>query len=249
MRRLHGKVAIVTGGASGIGEFTVREMVKEGASVIIADFNAELGHQLMDELNLKEYKTIFVKTDVTKEQEVDSLVRRAVNEFGKLDIMVSNAGIGKNGPTEEVTLEEWHKVLSVNLDGVFLSAKYAVKAMKENGGGTIINVASILGHVGTPQVLSYTSSKGAVVNMTRALAVEYAKNNIRVNAVCPGYIHTPLLKKNLTEEALKQLVNLHPIGRLGESQEVAKSIVFLASEDASFITGTSLMVDGGYTAQ
>ncbi|WP_209123286.1 SDR family NAD(P)-dependent oxidoreductase [Alkalihalobacillus sp. BA299] len=249
MTKLSGKVAIVTGGASGIGEFTVREMVKEGASVVFADLNEDLGYKLMDKLNSNGKKVIFEKTDVTKEKEVEALVKRAVSEFEKLDIMVSNAGIGKIGPSEEESLEEWHKVLAVNLDGVFLSAKYAVKVMKNNGGGNIINVASILGHVGTPAVLSYTSSKGAVVNMTRALALEYAKDNIRVNAICPGYIYTPALRDSLSGEEIRQLVDLHPIGRLGEVQEVAKSIVFLASDDASFITGTSLMVDGGYTAQ
>ena len=139
-------------------------------------------------------------------------------------------------------------MLSINLDGVFLAAKHAIKAMQKNGGGSIVNTASILGHVGQAQTAPYTASKGAVVNLTRTLAVEYVKDNIRVNAVCPGYIETPLL--NQLDEAMKNhLISLHPIGRLGKPEEIAKAVVFLASDDASFVTGSNLLVDGGYTAQ
>lgn len=249
MGKLKGKVAIVTGGASGIGEYTVRELVKESALVVFADLNDELASSLVSELNTESKRVVYQRANVSKEEDVEALVQRAVEEFGKLDIIVNNAGIGSTGAAEEVSLEDWHKVLSVNLDGVFLSSKHAIKAMKKNGSGSIINIASILGHVGFSGSIAYTSSKGAVVNLTRALAVEYAKENIRVNAVCPGFILTPLVKQHLSEEALKHLEGLHPLGRLGTSEEIAKAVAFLASDDASFITGSSLMVDGGYTAQ
>jgi NAD(P)-dependent dehydrogenase (short-subunit alcohol dehydrogenase family) len=248
MGKLTGKVAIVTGGASGIGEYTVREMVKEGAKVVIADINDVLGGNLSEELNRSGKKTVYQRVDVSNEEEVEKMVIRAVNEFGKLDILFNNAGIGGGGLSHEIELEEWHKILAVNLDGVFLCAKHALIAMRKNGQGSIVNTASIMGHVGREHALAYISSKGAVVSMTRALALEYAKENIRVNAVCPGYILTPLLQ-SAGEEIVIQLADAQPMGRIGKPEEVAKAVVFLASDDASFITGTSLMVDGGYTAQ
>ncbi|MFD0824913.1 SDR family NAD(P)-dependent oxidoreductase [Neobacillus sp. M.A.Huq-85] len=246
--KLAGKVAVVTGGASGIGEFTVREMVEEGARVVIADLNDDLGSKLVQELNQEERQVAYIHVDVTKEDQVENMIEFAVSEFGKLDILFNNAGIGSLSPSAELPFEEWRKVLSINLDGVFLAAKHAIKAMQKNGGGSIVNTASILGHVGQAQTAPYTASKGAVVNLTRTLAVEYAKENIRVNAVCPGYIETPLL--NQLDEAMKNhLISLHPIGRLGKPEEIAKAVVFLASDDASFVTGSNLLVDGGYTAQ
>lgn len=246
--KLNGKVAIVTGGASGIGEFTVREMVKEGAKVVIADLNDVLGNQLAQELNQGEKMATYVHVDVTNEDQVQLMVETAISQFGKLDILFNNAGIGSISPSADLSFEDWRKVLSVNLDGVFLVAKHAIKAMLKNGGGSIINTASILGHVGQAQTASYSAAKGGVVNLTRTLALEYAKNNIRVNAICPGYIETPLLSQ-LDEEMKNYLISLHPLGRLGKPEEVAKAVVFLASDDASFITGTNLFVDGGYTAQ
>ncbi|MBI0577166.1 glucose 1-dehydrogenase [Neobacillus cucumis] len=246
--KLAGKVAVVTGGASGIGEFTVREMVEEGAKVVIADLNDDLGSKLVQELNQEERQVAYIHVDVTKEDQVENMIEFAVSKFGKLDILFNNAGIGSLSPSAELPFEEWRKVLSVNLDGVFLAAKHAIKAMQKNGGGSIVNTASILGHVGQAQTAPYTASKGAVVNLTRTLAVEYAKDNIRVNAVCPGYIETPLL--NQLDEAMKNhLISLHPIGRLGKPEEIAKAVVFLSSDDASFVTGSNLLVDGGYTAQ
>ncbi|WP_216827364.1 SDR family NAD(P)-dependent oxidoreductase [Alkalihalobacterium elongatum] len=249
MNRLTGKVAIVTGGSSGIGEYTVREMVNEGASVVIADINDELGNTLAKELTNDETKVVYHHVDVTNEDHVAAVVKRAVDEFGKLDIMFCNAGIGSMGKSHELSMEDWNRTISINLDGVFLSAKHAIRAMKENGGGgSIINTASILGHVGQASTAAYNAAKGGVVNLTRGLAVEYAKNNIRVNSVCPGYIDTPML--NQVDDAMKKhLISLHPLGRLGKPEEIAKAVVFLASDDASFITGENLMVDGGYTAQ
>lgn len=246
--KLNGKVAIVTGGASGIGEFTVREMVKEGAKVVIADVNDTLGNQLVQELNQGEIVAAYVHVDVTKEDQVQQMVEFALSQFGKLDILFNNAGIGSMSPSADLPFEDWRKVLSVNLDGVFLVAKHSIRAMLKNGGGSIVNTASILGHVGQAQTASYSAAKGGVVNLTRTLALEYAKDNIRVNAICPGYIETPLLSQ-LDEDMKKYLISLHPLGRLGKPEEIAKAVLFLASDDASFITGANLLVDGGYTAQ
>lgn len=243
--RLQDKVAIVTGGASGIGEFTVREMLKQGAKVVIADFNDAGGQKLADELG---ENVSFIHVDVSNEEQVEAMVKHSVDTFGKVDILFSNAGIGSTGSTHELSLEDWNKTISVNLSGVFLCAKYALKEMVKQGSGSIVNCASILGHVGQAATASYTAAKGGVVNMTRALSVEYASQGIRVNAVCPGYINTPLLDQ-LDDATRKHLVSLHPLGRLGESHEVANAVVFLASDEASFVTGANLLVDGGYTAQ
>jgi len=243
--KLKGKVAVITGGASGIGEFTARAMVNEGAKVVIADMNDELGFKLVKELN---ENAIYVHVNVTNEADTEKMIATAVSTYGKIDILVNNAGIGSLSPTADQSLEDWRKLLAVNLDGVFLAAKHAIKAMQKSGGGSIVNIASILGHVGQAQTAAYAASKGGVVNFTRAIAVEYAKENIRVNAVCPGYINTPLLDQ-LDENMKNHLISLHPIGRLGKSEEVAKAILFLASDDASFVTGANLLVDGGYTAQ
>jgi NAD(P)-dependent dehydrogenase (short-subunit alcohol dehydrogenase family) len=242
------RVAIVTGGASGIGEFTVREMVKEGARVIIADLNDAEGIALAQELNQEKQNVIYSHVDVTNELAVEHMVNLAVSEFGSLDILFNNAGVGTAYPTTDLPLEDWRKVLSINLDGVFLASKHAIRMMKKSGGGSIVNNASILGHVGQKHSAAYSASKGAVINLTKALAIEFAMENIRVNAVCPGYIDTPFIS-HFDEKKKDQLVSLHPLGRLGKPEEIAKAVIFLSSDDASFITGTSLLVDGGYTAQ
>lgn len=246
--RLKDKIAIVTGGASGIGEFTVREMVKEGAKVVIADLNDELGNKLAEQLNREQKQVVYTHIDVTIETQVKQMIDLAVSEFGKVDILFNNAGIGGSAPTSDLALEEWRKFIAINLDSVFITAKHAIIAMIKSGGGSIVNNASILGYVGKAQSAAYSASKGAVVNLTKALALEYALENIRVNAVCPGYIDTPLIA-HFDEEKKNEIISLHPIGRLGKPEEIAKAVTFLVSDDASFITGTSLMVDGGYTAR
>ena len=245
--KLKGKVAIVTGGSSGIGKATVKDMVAEGAKVIIADINDEEGKELAEKLNQKEKRTVYCHVDVTSEEDTEKMVKMAEEEFGRLDILFCNAGIGDMAVTEKLEKSVWQKVIDVNLTGVFLCIKAAIPVMKKTGSGSIVNCASILGHVGQAQSASYTASKGGVVNMTRSLAAEYAGQDIRVNAVCPGYIKTPILD-DLDEEMLENLIAKHPIGRLGEPEEVAKATTFLASDDASFITGENLLVDGGYTA-
>lgn len=245
--KLAGKVAVVTGGASGIGLATVKEFVKEGAKVVLSDYS-DAGQERAREIGGPE-QVRFFKCDVSKEAEVKELFEKTKEWFGPVDIVFANAGIGDIAPAHELSLENWQRLIDINLTGVFLTDKYAIQQMLEAGkGGSIINNASILGHVGQDSVTSYTAAKGGVVNLTRTLGITYANKGIRVNCVCPGYIETPLLN-DLDPELKKQLIGLHPIGRLGKDVEVARPVVFLASDDASFITGASLLVDGGYTAQ
>lgn len=247
--KLLSKVAIVTGGASGIGEATVRRFVAEGATVVLTDVSSR-GGDLADELARDGHVVRFAKVDVTREDEVREMIAEVVSEFGRLDIMVANAGIAQPPvPVESLTSDAWHQMLDVNLTGVFFSNKHAIAQMKRQGsGGAVVNVASILGHVGRPGATAYNAAKGGVVNLTRSLGVACAKEQIRVNAVCPGYIETPLIA-GASAEGLAQITSLHPIGRLGRPEEIAAAVTFLASEDASFMAGASLMVDGGYTAQ
>ncbi|WP_409341926.1 SDR family NAD(P)-dependent oxidoreductase [Paenibacillus sp. MBLB4367] len=246
--RFKDKVAIVTGGASGIGEVTVRLFAAEGAKVVIADF-AERGKELSDRLNAEGGDTLFVKTDVTKEDEVKAMIEGTAAKYGKVDILFANAGIAKDAPAHELSFEAWQRTIDINLTGVFLCDKYAIEQMLKQGtGGAIVNCGSIHSHVGKAGVTAYSSAKGGVKLLTQTLGITYAKSGIRVNAVCPGYIDTPLIAGR-NEAINEHLIGLHPMGRLGRPEEVAKTVLFLASDDASFVTGASLLVDGGYTAQ
>ncbi|WP_195575938.1 SDR family NAD(P)-dependent oxidoreductase [Paenibacillus sp. 1001270B_150601_E10] len=246
--RLEGKTAIVTGGASGIGAATVELFVKEGANVVIADMS-DHGQALSDKLNNEGYRTIFVKTNVTVETEVQQLIQKTVEAFGKLDIMFANAGIAKDAPAHQLTLDNWNRTIDINLTGVFLCDKYAIEQMMAQGTrGAIVNTGSIHSIAGKGSVTAYAASKGGVKLLTQTLGIDYAKEGIRVNAVCPGYIDTPLIAA-ASPEHKQSLINLHPMGRLGRPEEVAKAVLFLASDDASFVTGTTLLVDGGYTAE
>lgn len=247
MTSLQQKVAIVTGGASGIGLATVEAFVDKGAKVVIADFNEAGGKTVEQKLKDKGADVLFLKVNAADEKSVETLVSETVGKYGKVDIMVNNAGVGVLAATHELTYEDYRKVISVNQDGVFFGSKYAIREMLKSGGGSIVNTASILGHVGEAGAFAYNASKGAVVMMTRSLALEYAKQNIRVNAVCPGYIETGMVNKKALGDFYDGLVARHPIGRLGTAEEVAHAIVFLCEND--FVTGTSLFVDGGYTAQ
>lgn len=245
--RFDGKVAIVTGGASGIGEATVRAFVREGANVVIADYS-EHGQQLASELTSGTERAIFVKTDVTDTKAVQALIAKTVETYGRLDIMFANAGIAADGPIDELDETAWQKTIDINLTGVYLCDKYAIDQMRSQGGGVIVNCGSIHSHVGKSGVTAYAAAKGGVKLLTQTLAIDYGAQNIRVNAVCPGYIDTPLLK-DIPDDKKQALVALHPIGRLGRAEEVASVVLFLASDESSFVTGASILVDGGYTAQ
>lgn len=247
--RFNKKVAIVTGGASGIGLATAEILARDGASVIIADSSLQ-GEQVAAAMTEQGLQVKFVKVDVRYEDDVVNMVKFAMDSWGRLDILVANAGITGRGTAEQVSLTDWEHVIKVNMTGVFLCGKHAVSAMRASGGGSIVNIASIMGLVGKETVLPYSASKAGVVNLTRAMALDYAKENIRVNAVCPGFINTPIIQDRVQDpQMLNHLISLHPLGRLGTAEEVARAIAFLASEEASFITGAILTVDGGYTAK
>ncbi|MCF7645612.1 SDR family oxidoreductase [Bacillus subtilis] len=243
--RFKDKVVIVTGGASGIGEASVRAFAREGAKVVIADF-ADHGQALADELGAD--KALFIKTDVTNSEAVQAMITQTVTKFGHLDVMFANAGIAADGPIDELEESAWQRTIDINLGGVYLCDKYAIQQFLKQSGGVIVNCGSIHSHVGKRGVTAYAAAKGGVKLLTQTLGIEYGAKGIRVNAVCPGYIDTPLLS-HIPDDAKEKLVALHPMGRLGRSEEVANAVLFLASDEASFVTGSSLMVDGGYTAQ
>lgn len=246
--QLAGKVAIVTGGASGIGLATVKALLDKGAHVVIADINVEGGEAAAKELQNNETEVAFVEFDASQEDSAANLVAETVKRFGQLDIMVNNAGVRSTAETHELSFEDYRKVIAVNQDGVFFGSKHAIREMLKTGGGAIVNTASILGSVGEANAFAVTASKGAVNLMTKSLALKYADKNIRVNAVSPGYIETGMSNRNtLNPELYAKAVAKHPIGRLGQPEEVAHAIIFLCENE--FVTGSTVMVDGGYTAQ
>lgn len=245
MGKLQDKVAVITGGVSGIGAATARLFAQEGAKLVLVDFNEEKGNAFVDELKSEGYEVVFVKADVTSEEDVKNIYNVVLDTFGKVDILFNNAGIGAVKPTEELTYAEWRRTVEVDLDGVFLVAQGAIKEFLKSGGGVIVNTASMYGWVGAPGSAAYNAAKAGVINFTRSIGLEYATRNIRVNALCPGFIDTPILGETDREF----LTNATPMKRLGKAEEIAKAVLFLASDDSSFMTGNSLVVDGGYTAQ
>jgi len=244
------KVAIVTGGASGIGRATAELIAREGGRVLIADMSPK-GEEAVTCMVSQGLEVAYQQVDVSQEEEVAAMVRAAVDRWNRLDIMVANAGIGGRGVADATSLADWERVIGVNLTGVFLCIKHAVPAMRAVGCGAIITTASVMGLVGTPGALPYTSTKGALINLTRSAALDHARDGIRVNAVCPGHLRDPTSVGGAGARAAgtQDLLSRYPLGRLGLPEDVAKAIAFLASEDAAFITGTALVVDGGYTAQ
>jgi NAD(P)-dependent dehydrogenase (short-subunit alcohol dehydrogenase family) len=245
MGKLQNKVALITGGASGIGAATARLFASEGAKLVLVDLNEEKGKEVEAELKANNAEAIFVKTNITKEEEVTALFKQAAETFGKIDIVFNNAGIGRVHPTHDLDYAEWRNTVNVDLDGVFLVAREALRSMLVNGSGSIVNTASMYGWVGSPGSAAYNAAKGGVVNLTRSLALEYAEKNIRINALCPGFIDTPIIP----EDDKVALSTMTPMKRLGKAEEMAKAVLFLASDDSSYMTGNSLIVDGGYTAQ
>ena len=246
---LKNKIALVTGAGSGIGEAVSRLFSKNGATVVLADMDMDGAGRVLALIEKEGGKGLVVKTDVSKPAECEGLVNEAVRKFGRLDIAVNNAGIG--GPAAlmgDYPIEGWDKVIAINLSGVFYGMRYQIPAMLKNGGGAIVNMASILGKVGFPMSIAYVAAKHGVVGLTENAALEYATQGIRVNTVGPGFIKTPLLDKNLTAEQMTGIAAMHPMLRLGTAQEVAELVLWLASDKASFVTGSYYNVDGGYLA-
>ncbi|MDH4222752.1 MAG: glucose 1-dehydrogenase [candidate division Zixibacteria bacterium] len=255
MGRVEGKVAIVTGGALGIGQTTCLFLAKEGAKVAVTDILDKEGQQVTDKIKGFGGLAKFWHLDVSKEEEVKKVFTDINKTFGKINILVNNAGIsGVSKPTDEITEEEWDRVMAINVKGVFFCTKQVIPYMRKTGDGSIINLSSIYGIVSAPDVPPYHASKGAVRIMTKTDAFLYAKDNIRVNSVHPGFIWTPMLENFLrsqgdVEAGRRMLDSLQPIGHIGETEDIANGILYLASDESKFVTGSELVIDGGYTAK
>jgi len=251
MGKLEGKVAIVTGAASGIGRASALLFAEEGARVVVADWDAAKGEEVAREVKGKGGEAKFVKVDVSRAEDVQVMVNAAVGSYGRLDVLFNNAGVeGEQAPTADCTLENFDRVIAINLRGVFLGMKYGIAAMLKTGGGSIINNASVAGLVGFTGIPAYSASKGGVIQLTKTAALEYAKEHVRVNAICPGVIWTPMVERftSAGEEVRRALEAMEPVGRFGTAEEVARLALFLASEDSSFCTGAPFVVDGGFVA-
>lgn len=250
--RLLNKVALITGGSGGIGRETALLFAREGAAVVVADVNDTAGQETAQMILDQGGKAVYIRADVAKAADCENMVAVAEQTFGQLNIVFNNAGIMHSDDDNAVTTEEsvWDLTMNINVKGVFFGCKYAIPALKRAGGGSIINTASFVALLGaaTPQI-AYTASKGAVLSMSRELAVIHARENIRVNALCPGPLRTELLMKFLSTEEKKQRRLVHiPMGRFGEAKEMAYAALFLASDESSYVTGTDFLVDGGITA-
>ena len=240
----NGKVAVITGGASGIGLATARKLLSEGAKVVLVDWNEDVS-EIAKTLN---NDALGIRCDVSSDTDVQKSVNDIMEKFGHIDFLVANAGIG-GGPNKahEVSVDEWNKVIGVNQTGIFLMNKYVISEMLKNGGGAIVNTSSMYGLVGTTMSFAYSASKGAINQMTRSRALTYARDNIRVNAVAPGYVDTPILAE-VPKDMKDAMANQLPVGRLGKDTEIANLICYLLSDDATFITGAIVPIDGGFTA-
>jgi NAD(P)-dependent dehydrogenase (short-subunit alcohol dehydrogenase family) len=249
--RLEGKIALISGGARGMGAVEARLFAKEGAKVLIGDVLEDEGRKLEAEINATGGEALFVRLDVTREADWQHAVEAGVHRFGKLDVLVNNAGISGHGRVEDTAVEAWDRVMEVNAKGVFLGTKVAIPAMRKAGGGSIINISSQLGLVGTdhssPQ---YQASKGAVRLLTKATAIQYAKEGIRANSVHPGPIVTPMTEAARADPARYQMMlSRIPLGSYGQPEDVAYGVLYLASEESRWVTGSELVIDGGWTAQ
>ena len=248
--RVAGKVALISGGAGGIGAATAKLLAKEGAAVVIGDILEDEGKATEAQIAESGGKALFVRLDVTSEESWRNAVQIAAASFGKLDILVNNAGVSYRAGVEETTSEAWDKVMEVNVKGVFLGTKAAIPEMRKAGGGSIINISSIYGLVGSATSSAYHASKGAVRIFNKSTAIQYASENIRANSVHPGFIDTPMTRAhhdnpNIHEERVAKM----PLGRMGQPEDIAAGILYLASDESSFVTGAELVIDGGMTSQ
>ncbi len=250
MNRLEGRVALVTGAASGIGKATAKRLAEEGAAVLVTDIAVEAGEATVAELREAGARASFAKHDVTSEADWQAVVAKAVEELGSLDILVNNAGMGDIKPIEETTVDDWQRTVDIDQLGVFLGMKTAAEALKKSGHGSVINVSSIFGTSGGFGVSpAYHAAKGAVRTLTKNVALHWATEGVRVNSIHPGFIATPILEQSRNTPIWDGMVDLTPMGRLGKPEEIAAGVAFLASDDASFVTGLELYVDGGYIAR
>ncbi len=247
--RLDNKVAFISGGARGMGEVMARLFSSEGASVVIGDVLEAEGKQVEASINETGGQCLFVRLDVTDEAQWQHAVADTVARFGKLDILINNAGIYRTNQIEDTSAEEWDQVLAINGKGVFLGTKVAIPEMRKAGGGSIINLSSVAGLVGSADSGAYNASKGAVRLLTKSTAIQYAKEGIRANSIHPGTIETPMTADLLSGDGREDRMNRTPLGRLGRSEDIAYGALYLASDEASFVTGSELVIDGGRTAQ
>lgn len=246
---MKGKTVIVTGAGLGIGKAIATRFASSGANVVVADFNEEAGDKTVKEITARGGAALFIKTDVSQAAECEQLVKKTVERFGQLNYAVNNAGIGSKGvETGVFPIESWDREIATNLSGVFYGMRYQIPEMLNGGGGAIVNISSVLGVTATPLSVAYIAAKHGVIGLSRTAALEYAQQNIRINAVGPGYTDTPLLSK-YSEEKRARVIGRHPMGRLARPEEIANMVFWLCSDEASFATGAYYPVDGGYTAQ
>lgn len=252
--RLEGKTAIITGAGSGQGKASALLFAEQGAKVVIAEWNEEAGKQVEKEINDAGNEAMFFKTDISNEGNVQQLVQAVRDKYGAIDILFNNAGIGFSSRSKytmasilETPLDDWNSILGINLNGTFLMSKYVIPVMIEQGKGSVINNSSLNGIIGVTGADAYTASKGGVVALTRVMAADYGKHNIRVNCICPGAINTPMISEVLDVPEISKNYETGPLGRVGEPEEIASAALFLASDEASYVTGVILPVDGGWS--
>ncbi len=247
--RLEDRVAVVTGGGAGIGRAICVLFAREGAKLVVADILAESARETVEIIRATDGSAVAIKADVTVAPDVQNMIAAATESYGRLDVLVNNAGVGVTGDVVELSGSDWSRVFDVNAKGTFTGMKYALPAMLKAGGGSIVNIASIFAFLGGSVSCAYPASKAAIVALSRSTAVKYAAANIRVNCICPGHVETALTYTLKDPWVREELRRKYPIGRFGRPEEIAQAALFLASEESSFITGTELIVDGGYSAQ
>jgi NAD(P)-dependent dehydrogenase (short-subunit alcohol dehydrogenase family) len=253
--RLKDKVAIITGAGSGQGKAAAKLFASEGAKVVIAEWNEENGKRVEEEIVAAGHEAIFMKTDVSNEENVQTVINQVVDHYGRIDVLFNNAGIGfsarskyKMAPLLDTPLQDWNNILGINLNGVYLMSKYTIPIMMKQKSGSIVNNSSLNGLLGVTGADAYTASKGGVIALTRVMAVDYGKYNIRVNCICPGAIDTPMIAEVLSIEEIAKNYEAGPLGRVGKPEEIATAALFLSSDDSSYITGLIMPVDGGWHA-